>query len=262
MEEEKNIFKQNFKSSIAIWIVGMLVLGTIVVAAILRERIVNPDKSQVSVTGRGIVSYQPDIANVTMGVQIDKVPKAENALEQMNEKTNKIIAALENLGISKDKIMTQNYSVYPQYEYKDGATNLVGYNANQQLVVKVENAASDKETLSKVIANATAAGANQINGISFDVSNLNDLKQQARLAAMADAKSKTNELVEAAGLKKTKRVFGWYETIIKAPDVEVGVPVYAGLGGSDSGKTIASAPQVPSGVQQIIIDIALNYEVE
>ena len=261
--EEKQIFsKQSAKGQMFVWVLGLLVLGTIVVVALLREKIVSSNESEVSITGRGVVSYQPDIANVTMGVQIDKAAKAEDALNQMNEKTNSIIMELEKLGVSRDKITTQNYSVYPQYEYKDGATNLVGYNANQQLVVKVENALEDKETLGKVISQVTVAGANQINGVNFDVSNLNDLKQQARLAAIEDAKIKAAELVNAAGLKKIKRVLGWYETIVKAPDIEGGVPMFAGLGGSDKEKLTASAPQVSGGTQQIIIDVALNYEVE
>ncbi|EKE24999.1 MAG: hypothetical protein ACD_5C00332G0003, partial [uncultured bacterium] len=44
---------------------GMVIFGIIVVVSIVREKIVDSSSNQVSVTGQGRVSYQPDVAKIT-----------------------------------------------------------------------------------------------------------------------------------------------------------------------------------------------------
>src|SRR6185436_13714085 len=112
-------------------LLAMLLLGSIVIVSILRDRIVNYPQWQVTVTGQGKVSYTPDIANISLGVQVDKVPSAQGALQQLNTKIAKVVQAIQGAGIPAEDILTQNYSLYPQYDYKDNVTVASGYNANQ-----------------------------------------------------------------------------------------------------------------------------------
>jgi hypothetical protein len=122
---------QSFKSPrFVLTLVGIIFLAGIISVAILRDRIVNQQFRSVSVTGQGRVSYNPDLAVVTLGVQIDKVAKPEEALNQLNTKVNNIIKAVKALGVKDENIQTQNYSLYPQYDYKDNVSNVSGYNAN------------------------------------------------------------------------------------------------------------------------------------
>ena len=76
-------------------LVGLILVAGIVTVAILRDRLVSPPQWQVSVTGQGKVSYQPDIAIVSLGVQIDKAASAEVALRNLNQRTEKIITAVK-----------------------------------------------------------------------------------------------------------------------------------------------------------------------
>lgn len=239
-------------------LVGMLLLTTVVVVAVLRDRIVNQPQWQVNVVGQGRVSYTPDIANVTLGVQIDKAKTAAEALTQLNDKIGKIIKAVKEAGVQTDDITTQNYSLYTQYDYRDGVSILAGYNANQQLVVKVRNIANDNLPIAKVIAEASKAGANQVNGVTFDVAKLDELKQEARLKAIQDAKTKSGSIAGAAGVKLGE-IVGWWENIVQAPGANS--PVYYGEKGGMGGGT-APTPQVPSGSQEIVIEITLNYKLK
>lgn len=241
----------------AIIIVGLVLLAVIIVCAILRDRLVNQNFKQVTITGQGRVAYNPDLAIVTLGVQIDKVAKAEEALNQLNAKMDGIIKAVKALGITSDNIQTQNYTLYPQYDYKDNVSTVSGYNANEQLVVKVTGYDKDQNKLNQVVAAASKAGANQVNNLVFDASNLNDLKQAARIEAISDAKSKSTALAEAAGVQ-LKSITGWYENMISPVP---GYIDYSAKGGMGAGGGAVDA-QTPSGSREVVIEIGVNYNIK
>ncbi len=241
----------------AVMIVGMLLLAGVITVAILRDRIVNQQFRAVTVTGQGKVNYNPDIAVLTLGVQIDKVAKADEALDQLNNRVNSIIKAIKSQGIADENIQTQNYSLYPQYDYKDNVSTVSGYNANQQLIVKVTEYDKKPGRLNSVIAAASKAGANQINSLVFDATNMNDLKQQARIEAIADAKGKSDSLAQAAGVKLAE-ITGWYENLVSP------MPAYAsvdyGKGGMGGGGI--SSPVTPAGSREVIIEIGVTYNIK
>jgi len=239
-------------------LIGMLLLAGIITVSILRDRIVNPPQWQVSVIGQGKIKYQPDIAIVNLGVQIDKAETAQLALDQLNNKMTAVLKAIKDLGVPPEDIQTQNFTVFSQYDYVDGKTIPAGYNANQQVVIKVRNLGQNSDSVNSIITKSSEAGANQINGVSFDVSNLEDLKNQARIKAIEDAKGKAASLAQAAGIR-LKKVVGFWENIIQAP----GSPIayYAdGKGGANIPGT--GGGSVPSGLQEIIIEVSLNYQVK
>jgi len=61
-------------------LIAMLLLTGVVVVSILRDRIVNQQIWQVSITGEGKVAYQPDIAVIQLGVQVDRAKTADVAI--------------------------------------------------------------------------------------------------------------------------------------------------------------------------------------
>jgi uncharacterized protein YggE len=248
MTEEKNKF--------VLIIISLLLLTGIIVTAILRDRIVNQQFKNVTITGQGKVFYTPDIALVNLGVQIDKVGKPEEALNQLNTKVASIIAALKAVSVAPADIQTQNYSLYPQYDYKDNVSVVSGYNANEQLVVKISNYDKDPNQLNRVIAASSKAGANQVNNLSFDASNMNDLKQQARLKAIEDAKEKSSALAATAGVE-LKNITGWYENQV-SPSPLYSTADYA-KGGLGAGVV---SPQTPAGDREVVIEIGITYNIK
>jgi uncharacterized protein len=175
----------------------------------------------------------------------------------MNTSIENITKALEGLGITKENIQTTNYSLYPSYDYLDGVTKQSGYNANQQLLVKIENLEKNSNLVSEVIQKASENGANQVNGVSFESSNLSELKNEAVMMAIADAKSKAETTANAAGVKLNK-VIGWWENPIQVP----GMPYYGayGYGGEKGGGGVG--PILPTGGREIIIQVSLNYSIK
>lgn len=247
------------KKKIIFIALGMILLAGIIITSLLRERWANPIQNQVTIFGQGKVEYKPDMATVILGVQVDKASSAELALNQLNEKMNNIISAIKNTGISEDKIKTESYTLNPQYDYKEGISSISGYGANQQLTIKIDSIKDDPEAPSQVISEASKFGANQVNAINFSVSNLDQLKQQARIKAIEDAKKKSISMFKAAGMGKPGKIVGWYENLLQSPDS----PYQYGMGGEgNSLQKSAPAPQVPSGMQEIVVEIGVNYEVK
>jgi hypothetical protein len=258
--EQENSCCRNFDKKYVLVVLGMVLLAAIIITSILRDWFVNDYQNQVSVTGQGKVSYQPDEANVTLGIQIDKAPTAEEALKRLNEKMTKVVAAVKGTGIPEEDIKTQSYNLSPDYDYKDGSNTVSGYNARQSLAVKVKSIDKNKELVSQVVAAANGAGVNNIGNINFGVSDLNSIKQQARVKAINDAKSKANELFSAVGVKP-KKITGWYENGGGQgggqPYAENDMALAKG-----AGEAVSATPQLPSGSQEITIEINVNYEVK
>jgi len=244
------------KSRFILALVGIVLLAGVVTAAILRDRIVNQQFKSVTVTGQGRVSYSPDLAIINLGVQIDKVAQPDEALNRLNTKVAGIIAAVKEAGVPAADIQTQNYSLYPQYDYRDNVSTVSGYNANQQLVIKVSGYDQDQNKLNRVIAAASKAGANQINNLSFDSSRMNELKQQARLLAIADAKDKSAALAETAGVE-LRDITGWYENFVGPIAYSAMNEAKGGLGGGGS-----AAPQTPAGDREVVLEIGVSYNIK
>ncbi len=243
---------------------GMILITIIVIVSILRERLVNPTQNQITVYGEGKVEYVPDTATVTLGVQVDKAKSATEALTQMNDKIKKITDAVTALGVSSANIKTESYNLSPAYDYKNGVSSVSGYNASQNLDIKAEGVDKNADLVNKIVAVAGDNGTNSVQGVNYYVENPSDLQQKARIAAITDARGKASALASAAGIKNLGKVLSWYE------DAPNGGPTPYGATDSSQGYgggTLAmpkavSSPSISSGTQDIIIDMAVNFEIK
>ena len=243
---------------VIISLIAMLLLAGVIVVSILRERLVNDPQWQISVAGQGKVTYDPDVANVNLEVEISKAAKPEDALNQLNDKMKKVITAIGQTGIAKENIQTQNYTLVPQYDVIDNVSKVTGYNANQSIVVKITDINKNSDKVSQVIAAAGNAGTNKINGVTFEASNLNDLKQEARVKAILDARSKAKNIGGALGVKLGK-VVGWWENYI-SPDQNYSY--FDGKGGMGGGGGTVSSASIPTGSRELIIEVNVTYKIK
>jgi len=159
-------------------------------------------QSTFDVTGESKVTTIPDKAVVNLGVIVN-----ESTVKATQDKANTIITAitdgLTKLGIDKKDIKTENYSLYPNYDYQQGQ-KITGYTINASLSVSV----TDFSTLNQAIDAATAAGANQVGGVSFTLSDdkRKSVEDDARKQAIDDAKTKAQTLARLAGMHLGKIV--------------------------------------------------------
>jgi uncharacterized protein len=154
-------------------------------------------------TGEAELETIPDEASVSLGINVEK-PTVALAQDEANRVINSISERLKAMGIDKEDIKTQNYSIYPDYNYNDGDRKISGYRVTANLAVKL----TDFDKLNAVIDMATAEGANQVGGINFSLSKEkeDELKKKARVEAIEDAKNSAEELARLSGVKLGKVV--------------------------------------------------------
>lgn len=233
-------------------LVALLLLAGIVVVSIIRDRIVSNQQWTVQVPGEGRMAYTPDVAKVALGVQVDRVPNAEQAMKELNDKIANIIKAVKDQGIADSEIKTENYNLNPITDYINGRPVTSGYSANEQLLVTIKDI-SDNARVGKVISAATSAGANQVNNISFELSNMSQIKQEARIKAILDAKTKAQDLSQKTGVKLGK-IVGWWEN--------TPMPMYDAKGGVGMGGGVIPEASVPSGSYEYVVEVNINYLVK
>lgn len=152
----------------------------------------------ISVSGRGEVVGTPDTLTVTIGISVAK-PTVSEAVDVAAQRATDLIAALQGLGVAEEDIQTSNYSIYPEYDYRENQTpQITGYRVDNTLNVKIR----DLDRAGEVLDAATAAAGDEVrvNGVSFVLEDNDALLVAARAAAWEDAKAKAEQLAELAGV--------------------------------------------------------------
>jgi uncharacterized protein YggE len=149
----------------------------------------------ITVTGEAQASAAPDMAEIDGGVTTE-ARTAREASEANAKAMTAAMTALKNLGIIERDIRTSRISIYPQMAQGQGAPRITGYRATNRVTVKLRDVAKVAETIDALVG----AGANEIGGINFIVSEPSKLLDRARADAVADARRKAEIYAQAAGV--------------------------------------------------------------
>lgn len=155
-------------------------------------------EAAIVVSGEGEVSVAPDYAELHAGVNT-RAKTAAEATDANAKLMTAVIAALTNAGIARNDIQTAQFSVQPVYALPQPGSEqkLMGFSASNQLTIKVRSI----DKVGEVLDRAVGAGATDVGNISFLHSDLSKVRDQAREAAVADARRKAELYARAAGLK-------------------------------------------------------------
>ncbi|MBR0695408.1 SIMPL domain-containing protein [Bradyrhizobium lablabi] len=150
----------------------------------------------VSVTGEATTSVAPDQAQVDGGVTTD-AKTAREAADANNAAMGKVLLALKGAGLDEKDYQTSRLSLQPKYAPdRSGPTTVIGYRASNRVTIKVRDVAK----VASVIDVLVGAGANEIGGINFVVSQASKVLDEARDKAIADARRKAEIYAKAAGV--------------------------------------------------------------
>jgi uncharacterized protein YggE len=172
-------------------------LPLLLIVAGLAVAPVHAAEKLVTVTGEATIAVAPDTAMMRIGVSSqDKT--AREASEANARQMTAVLNAIKNAGVGDRDIQTSRLSLQPQYDpNKGGTARLTGFQASNQVTVRIR----DIDKLPNVLDRAIAAGANEMSGIEFVVSEQSKLLDQARDDAIADARRKAELYAKAAGAK-------------------------------------------------------------
>jgi len=205
----------------------------------------------ITVQGTGKITLTPDLASITVGVTFQGATAAK-AQGGASAAMARIIAAVKAKGIADADLASQWVSLQPQYDYTNQGTvppRVIGFQANQSLSIKVHKI----ETSGDVIDAAVGAGATDIGGISFSVSDPAAATAQARTAAITDAKARAKSLAGAAGVSLGAAIS---ITEVSSPSV---VP-YPYLDKAASGAPSNPTP-IQVGTTEVEVDVQVTFAI-
>jgi len=194
----------------------------------------------ISVTGTGSAYAAPDLAYASVTVLTEAVTATE-AQQKNADAMNNVIEALKKIGVSKDDMKTEQYSLQPTYD-RD-RKRIIGYECRNTLRVTWRKV----EEVGVVLDTAVKAGANTVGSVTFGLSKqkVDALTAQAIREAVSDAEAKAQTLASALKL-----------TIVGKVSVSIGtayVPqprVY---------ELKAEAPSIIPGELQVTITVNVSY---
>jgi uncharacterized protein YggE len=173
--------------------------------ALSSEPIPVPQRERaITVVGVGRVSLVPNIARISVGAEAraDTVSEAKGKVDRQMEA---IAAALKELGVAEKDIQSAHYSIYYEQEPYQPFPREEGPAAEPKGAYRVSNmlevTVRDVEKAGQVLDGVVSAGANQVYGVSFTVSDDQKWQSQARETAMADARARALEFATLGGVQ-------------------------------------------------------------
>ena len=200
----------------------------------------------ISVAGSGKVTVIPDMGTIRLGVVVER-KTAKEAREAAAAAMTKVVDAVRKLGIADKDIATANVSLNPVYDYPANATPRIrGYQLNNTITITVR----DLDKISDVLDDGVAAGANSVDGISFDVADRAAAEAQAREAAVKDAKAKADTLANGLGVRITG---------VASVSESVSTPIwYQPAFGAVAADKAAETPVLP-GSTDVVISVQVSF---
>lgn len=250
-------FKKGFMFSLgalAVLLVIAMVVGVSMAADTTTE---DKEKKTITVSGSGYVYAKPDVAVISVGV-VTESKTSTDAMDANNDKMNQVISAVKALGIPERDIQTGTVSLQPKYEevkpdytYYSYVRNIVGYTATNTVTIKVR----DMTKVGPAIDAAYRSGSNQINGVSFTMSEdlYNKLYNDALKMAVNVAGDKAKTIADTAGISGIR--------LNKISESGSYQPVYYDSWNTRAGAAdLAAAPTpVEPGQQKVTASVSMEY---
>jgi uncharacterized protein YggE len=217
----------------------------------------NPEyQNTMTFSGDSKMSVTPDIAYLNMGLKTEK-KSVSDAQKENAETISEFIAKLKNdFEVSDSDVQTANYTVHPQYDWRDGDQKLRGYEVSQNIQIKVRNL----DNVSDIIGLAAEFELNQVNSLSFGVDNKDEFLEQVRAKAITEAKEKAKKVANDLGIS-LGRIINFSESSsngsMREPYYNMN---YAKEESMDmAGGSISSSVEI--GSNEIVANVNITYEI-
>lgn len=217
-----------------------------------------------TVSGEGKITAIPDVAQFTFSIITEGGKDIAKLQKENTEKGNKIIGFIKSQGVEDKDIKTQNYNLEPRYQYfncyqpMDGKSKscpppeIVGYTIRQTVSIKVR----DFSKIGDILAGAIENGANSVSQLSFEIDDIDKIKNQAREEAIKKAKEKAESIAKAGDFHLGKLLSieeeGFAPTPYYLKNMELSPMDAGGL----------PSPTIEPGSQEVTVNIVLKYEIK
>ena len=214
----------------------------------------NSQQEGIWVNGQGEVSAVPDIATLRLGIEAQEA-NVTLAQSRAAEAMDRVMAALKDNGVADKDIQTQNFNIHRVTRWdKDLEREVViGYRVTNTVAAKIRELDKTGATIDAV---AIAGGdLTRIDGISFSVDDPSAYQEEAREKAMADAKTKAEQMAELAGVKLGKPTYITENSYIPSPVFRQDF-----LQTAEAGAPKAET-QISPGEMEISVNVQITYAI-
>ena len=182
-------------------ILAALVLGIVAKAALAQTE---PPPRGIVIVTEGTVRKAPDFATLHAGV-VTTGKTAEEALAANRPAMNRIPEIARRFGVSPADIRTSGFSLTPKYRQPTTpgpqpasvARVIDSYEARTSLQITVRNLSSAGPLVDEFVR----SGSNMISDVSFGLSDLDAVKDEARQKAARTAKARAKLYADALGVE-------------------------------------------------------------
>lgn len=205
--------------------------------------------TRLDIVATGEVTRVPDIVRINAGV-VTQAPTAVEAIRQNAARMERVRAALARAGVAPRDIQTSNISLQPDYRHAENQPpQLIGYRASNEVNVRFREIAESGRILDALVAE----GANQINGPNLGIDRPEAALDEARVAALANARARA-ELYARAMNMRVHRVLLVSESGATLPPPMPMQRMRAGMSEADT--------RVEAGEQVLSVSLTVSFELE
>jgi hypothetical protein len=205
-------------------------------------------QADITITGTGKVKYRPDVAYIGLGVSAEADTAAE-AWKKQGEIVGRLFALLRKLGIDEKDMKTTGVNLSPRYlRVENEPPQLIGYTATYNLTVSVRQL----DLMGKVLDGAVESGANQNVSISFGCGDPEKMLDEARAAAIADARKRAELYAKGAGcaLARVKTITEGSGSPWRRHQFDLAMP---------ASREAAKALTVAAGEQELSVQVTVTW---
>ncbi len=216
-----------------------------------------PAMNVITVNGKGEVFAKPDIAMFTFG-DTEVAASVSAAQTAATTKINKAIDIVKAAGVDEKDIKNLGYNINPRYQpctqFRCPTVPVIeGYEFNQTIQVKVR----DTEKVGDILGKLGGAQLSNISDLRFTIDDEDTVIAQAKDKAIEDAQQKAKTLAKSLGVHLGK--------IVSFNEGGYPMPYYSEMsykgGVAMDVMNQSSAPQVPTGENNIVSNVSITYEI-
>lgn len=150
--------------------------------------------ARIVVDGKGEVTRPPDRAEIRLAIETRAQEPAAAAASNA-ERQQAVLQALRDAGVREGDVATIGYGVQPEWQWREGERFLDGYVARTGLQIRT----AELDRVGTWIDTAIGAGADQIESVSFGLSDPLAVRREALAAAVGNARRDAEAMAAAAG---------------------------------------------------------------
>jgi uncharacterized protein len=210
-----------------------------------------PDHPRTLVmTGTGHAVGVPDELTFSLSVGLVR-PSLRSALADANATMDRVLTALDHVGVRRSDVQTTGLSMSAVYDYHAySPPTLRGYRVSQRAEVLVRDLAKG----GRAVTVAVAAGGNEVRvgGIGLRIADPEGLLAKSRAAAVQDATAKAEQYADATG-----QTLG---NVLSLREVRASTPVTGPVTFKRAATDVAAAMPIRAGRDKLGVTVRIVWQ--